>query len=290
MNRSLQAILALVVSLTGAMLAVTWVPSDDSRPPADAAMARRRPALPCGFVTGGQAAATGPRPNEPDRQWPQELTAAAGAIADWNSALVQSDTARKLSSALNLATHPWPAPMPDHAQRVRDRQLVEAEYAAAQLAAAELPACPLVTPAWNVVATNVSRVSSLWTMSRLPEASKKAREQVAVQSERLMGKQFLEALKPLVAHVERQHERLALREALLQELDRRFFELFQRPAIEIPAKPSFQRPNRKIILAASEALKSISRALDAAADRLEAASREDVAELHTPVENREEKR
>src|SRR5688500_11199978 len=217
MNRSLQAILALVVSLTGAMLAGTW-PSAGSRPPAEAAMARRRPPLPCGFVTGGQAAATGPRPNRHDRQWPQSFSAAGRTIADWNRALAHSATARKLSTAFHLATHPWPAPaavLPDHVERVRDRQLAEAEYAAAERAAAELPPSPLVTPAWNAVATELSsvhRANSRWT-ERWPEVKDQVSAQIARLSESLFGQQLIEAWKPLAAHVERQRERLAQREA-----------------------------------------------------------------------------
>ena len=92
---------------------------------------------------------------------------------------------------------------------------------------------------------------------------------------------------PLLAHFGRQHERLALREALLKELDRHFLNLpIDRDYPRWPPKPQYRGPSRKLMLAAADALKSLSQTLEAAAERLEEASRQDVAELHSPSENR----
>jgi hypothetical protein len=74
-------------------------------------------------------------------------------------------------------------------------------------------------------------------------------------------------------------------------MDRRFLESpVHKPEGPLPQQPQFRPRNRRLFLAAADALKSLSRALDVAAQQLEAASRQDVAELHNPLENSEEKR
>lgn len=303
MNRSLQATLALLVSLTGAMLAITWAPTDGPRPISDPSVARRRSAMPCGFVTSANAAATPPTPARRDSQpssgggstiLPSIFSVAP--LAEWREAIAQAPVARKLGAAFRALSSPWPPEAlesPDQAERELDRlrAATEAEYAAAQRAAAGVPLRSLVAPAWNAVATSLRRSVMALDSRELCMMADDAADQIGTTYQDYLCETGWDAVvERLTIHARRHKERLALREALLRELDRNFLEIFERPDSPLPDKPRFQRPNRKVFMAASDALKSLSRLLDTAADRLEAASREDVAELHTPVENGEEKR
>lgn len=326
MNRSFQSIAALLVSLSGAMLAVTWIPADGPRRPPSTIAARRRAAtVPCGHVTNGNPSAAplafSAQPTQPAT--PRDAVAAPAAAAPgavqsapapgnfWDvrwmadrlqaasttgAALFEAPAAKAVTAAFGQTLRPvWPlgpaaSPAAADAQDPARGQ-IEAEYAAAELAAAGRPAQPWVSAWLEDTKTLVQqRVESLgsrhWpsysevTSRELTNTYNKINEYLGCQ----------ESAASLLAFVQRQHRRVVLREALLRELDQRFLDvpiLKERPA---PPAPPFRSKGRRIYLAAAEALKSLSHLMQAAAEQLEDASRQDVAELHTPIENGEEKR
>jgi hypothetical protein len=316
MNRSFQSIAALLVSLAGAMLAVTWIPGDAPRPAAHAVTDRKRAAaVACGYLTSGEhLAAVHPRQSAsegacdaasrlPDAQWPAvapdfPAIMGRGGLPASAAALLPLPTLRSVGSALGSGLAPlWPlrsrsvhenGSQPDDDQRRR----AEAEYAAAELAAAApRETAPLVAPAWrNGVAAFTKGLEAAATGDPLLNTYEVIRGKLTGTYEQIIADYGWETVPPLVAHIRRQHDRLALREALLKELDRRFLEVPLDREYPVPQKPQYRGPSRKLILAAADALKSLSQSLNAAAEKLEEVSRQDVAELHTPSENREEKR
>lgn len=316
MNRSFQSIAALLVSLAGAMLAVTWIPGEAPRPAAHAVTDRKRAAaVACGYLASGEhLAAVHPRHSAgegacdaairvPAAGWPTD-SPDLSAILDRArlpasaAGLLPLPALRSVGSALGSGLAPlWPlrggpvhesGSQPDEDERRR----VEAEYAAAELAAAAPQDRALMAPAWrNGVEALTSGLEAAAAGDPLLDMYEGISVKIVGTYDQMIADYgWQETIPPLVSHIRRQHDRLALREALLKEMDRRFLEMPLDRDYPLPAKPQYRGPSRKLILAAADALKSLSQSLSAAAQRLEEVSRQDVAELHTPSENREEKR
>ncbi|HUE69250.1 MAG TPA: hypothetical protein VMP01_00010 [Pirellulaceae bacterium] len=316
MNRSFQSIAALLVSLSGAMLAVTWIPGEAPRPAAHAVTDRKRAAaVACGYLASGEhLAAVHPRlfAGEGDCDAPIRVPAAGwpsdspdlSAIFDRArlpasaAAILPLPALRSVGSALGSGLAPlWPLRGgPVHESRSQgdedERRRVEAEYAAAELAAAAPHEGPLMAPAWRYgVEALTSGLEAAAAGDLLLDMYEGISVKVVGTYEKMIADYgWQETIPPLVSHLRRQHDRLALREALLQEMDRRFLEMPLDRDYPLPVKPQYRGPSRKLILAVADTLKSLSQSLSAAGQRLEEVSRQDVAELHTPSENREEKR
>jgi hypothetical protein len=211
--------------------------------------------------------------------------------------LLDVTAARVIAGAFRHSLHPLWSPDcrsaldPRTAEDAHRRQ-IEAEYAAAELAASRPAVQPLVS---RVIERGVAGlVAGLEALSgrHWQWAAGQIREQVIMKYEKISTELGCrECLRDMLEQARRDHERLVMREALLRELDRRFLNRLLEPGA-LPQKPSFRPRGRgsRLMLAAADVLESLSQALDEAAERLKAASRHDVAELHTPVENREEKR
>jgi hypothetical protein len=323
MNRSFQSIAALLISLSGAMLAVVWTPAEGPRPPAASSSARRRTAtLPCGFVATNLPIATrieladdrsarsekaeaetsdlappqaGPIKLTLDARWLEERGADLAMIG---RAISDAPAARAVSAAFSQALRPLSLtsrgelPLADQSLRDVERRRIEAEYAAAEWAAAGSHREPWLAAAWGEATTQLRQATAAAVRTDWPSIYKQLRNEFYNKfDEVIVELGWEEMVRPLVAHVRRQHERLALREALLREMDRRFLEIpVHQPDGPPPDRPKVKRPNRRLLVAAADALKSLSKALDAAAEQLDAVSRQDVAELYNPVENSEEKR
>jgi hypothetical protein len=316
MNRSFPSIAALLVSLSGAMLAVTWIPGETPRPSAQGVTGRKRAAaVSCGYLTSGKQMATAhPRHSAgeaaveaaircPSARW-NSTSPDMQAMLDRSRLRLSSipflplPALKSVGSALKSGLAPlWPLggqrPIAGDEQKLDDeRRRSEAEYAAAELAAAAPQTGALVAPAW--------RRGQAWLGSGIESAAagkpwiamyQGINEQIIGNYRQVIGKHgWQQTIPPLVAHIRRLHGRVALREALLKEMDRRFLEMPLDHEFPLPPKPRFRGPSRKLMLAAADALKALSQSLSGAADRLEEASRQDVAELHIPSENREGKR
>ena len=308
MNRSLQSIAALLISLSGAMLAVLWTPGDGPRPPATSVSSRRRAAVvPCGFIATREPAAlrkipaAAIAPPEPapldSAMGTDRLAESTTALASVGKGLIQSPASQAVADAFALSLRPlWPlraeAALADQSLRDDDRRRIEAEYAAAELAAAAPPSAPWVADRWRQVTDLAERVARAAHDAHWLTISNRVADQLNEKYEEMIAYfGWQETLPTLLAHARRQHQRLVLREALLRELDRGFLD---QPVLEpqqpLPQKPKYRPKGRRLYLAAADALKTLSRALDAAAAQLETVSREDVAELHTVGEKSEEKR
>ena len=314
MNRSFQSVAALLVSLSGAMLAVTWIPSREPQPSQRHKEARRSAIVPCGFAIRGKTS-----PAASDRAWRNGLKPAAPALPDalspqqefvldagWRraiaavretgGAIADSQAARSLAAALHGLRPLWPLGLPADGTGATaeeaERRRIEAEYAAAELAASRPAAAPLVSPQIEQgVACLASGLESFRSRRWLEMAAQMRPEFVKYYEQITVDYQWVGLLDGMLDHVRREHRRLVLREALLKELDRRFLDSLLEPGA-LPEKPRYRSPGggRKLMLAAADALELLSNVLDEAAERLKTASRLDVAELNTPVENSEEKR
>ncbi len=317
MNRSFQSIAALLVSLSGAMLAVNWIPGETPRPVSPGVADRRRAAaVPCGYLTSGEH--VGARWMRPaitlaDKQpaeiaQPREMPLEAldfqwlaGCAAELplqsGGLLVSPPSGRAVAAAFGTALAPlWPLrdstpQLPHESPSAAERRRIEADYAAAELAAAAAPAEPWVSPALARGVALVGEAVAALDEQRWLAISRQFSEQLLESYEKVVSDHgWQEVVHPLAARLRRHHERLALREALLREMDRRFLESAPKRDWPVPSKPQFRSRSSKLLLAAADALKSLSQTLEEAAEQLEAASRSDVAELNTPVENKEEKR
>jgi len=326
MNRSFQSIAALLISLSGAMLAVMWTPAEGPRPTPVAESARRRgSAVPCGYVATGPLVASrqgttsivrtpGPSssaadPVEEAINLPKEAPLELNWDENWLSlggidltvvsrTMADAPPVRAAAAAFGQALRPlWPLgasrPMlADQSLRDAERQRIEAEYAAAELAAANAGGQRWLADLMDQAKSLASRAVAAAQEASWISISQRISSQLnSKYDEIITDLGWQETLRPLLAHLRRQHERLALREALLKEMDRRFLESpINSPAGPLPLRPKFRPSNRRLYMAAADALKSLSRALNAAAEQLESVSRQDVAELHNPLQNSEEKR
>ena len=325
MNRSFQSIAALLISLSGAMLAVMWTPAEGPRRPTAGASARRRAVtLPCGFVAtrplmatrhlsarpltslGSQTAAVDATEADsvpsPDGLVPlpmdaQSLASRGSDLAAWSRTMADAPAAKAIAAAFGQALRPlWPvekgtAVLADQSLRDEERRRIEADYAAAELTAGG-GARPRLAGAIEWATHRVNDAVAAVQSANWSSLSQQIGDELYCKYDELITELgWQDTLRPLAAHVRRQHERLVLREALLKEMDRRFLESpVTRPEAPLLHRPKFRTPSRRLVLAAADALKSLSRTLDSAAEQLEAASRQDVAELHNPLQNSEEKR
>lgn len=322
MNRSIQALTVLVVSLAGAMLAITWVPSAPvQRVSATSAMPGPSPSarLTAEMVSTSSATCRYEDGCGYDRSTGKIYGCGVGihgTALDHSSVNLGPLLTNSLHSSIKmvrdlvkkadfLAENGWSEQLTVKARDLhtwlqeqltsRD-EAIQREYAAAELAAAGLP-----SPSFNERMT-----WPLLEAAKQLEAAFQSRDLAdsAIAFTRQMSNELAQAMQK----VGLSDDWNAIEKMVVLERDRysaitpvfshddleRWFENFPAPITEpsFPLQPHIvpKAEDQKIILATADAMKSLATLLRQAAENLERRVEQDVAELHTPSSPKETQR